>query len=275
MCQDRLPRCCPPTASSASPRGSRPTSPRSCCPAWDEFLAIAAELDLDGPTRLDGWQARHVCVHLGSWPGSRSLHRMREEAEQDDLAAADWADHRAATFDQDAHNEAVLEARARRAAGRRAGRAAGVPRRGRGVLRQRRGRRARAAGGCARCSARCRWAPWSRPAPTSWRCTPWTWRRPAPGRRRRPCCRPGWPPWSTPPAGWPPAATSRPAPAASRRRAAGRSPRCRVPGPRSSCPPCRRPGRPSRAARPTCSTPRPDGGRCRRCWPAATCGCTT
>ncbi len=81
-------------------------------PAWDEFLAIAAELDLDGPTRLDGWQARQVCVHLGSWPGSRSLHRMRDEAEQDDLAdAADWADHRASTFDQDAHNEAVLEAR--------------------------------------------------------------------------------------------------------------------------------------------------------------------
>ena len=80
-------------------------------PAWDEFLAIAAELDLDGPTRLDGWQARHVCVHLGTWPGSRSLQRMREEAEQDELAAADWADHRAATFDQDSHNEAVLEAR--------------------------------------------------------------------------------------------------------------------------------------------------------------------
>ncbi len=81
-------------------------------PAWDEFLAMAAELDLDGPSRLDGWQARQVCVHLGSWPGSRSLHRMRDEAERDDLAdAADWADHRAATFDQDAHNEAVLEAR--------------------------------------------------------------------------------------------------------------------------------------------------------------------
>lgn len=81
-------------------------------PAWDEFLAIAAELDLDGPTRLDGWRARQVCVHLGSWPGSRSLHRLRDEAEQHDLSdAGDWADHRASTFDQDAHNEAVLEAR--------------------------------------------------------------------------------------------------------------------------------------------------------------------
>jgi hypothetical protein len=81
-------------------------------PAWDEFLALATELDLDGPTRLDGWTARDVCVHLGSWPGSRSFQRMRDEAERDD-AAADWAGRRAPSFDQVAHNEAVLEARGR------------------------------------------------------------------------------------------------------------------------------------------------------------------
>ena len=50
-------------------------------PAWDDFLALAAELDLDGPTRLKDWTARDVCVHLGSWPGSRSFLRMRDEAE--------------------------------------------------------------------------------------------------------------------------------------------------------------------------------------------------
>ena len=81
-------------------------------PAWDDFLALAAELDLDGPSRLKGWTARDVCVHLGSWPGSRSFLRMRDEAERDE-AAADWTEHRAPTFDQDAHNEAVLEARGR------------------------------------------------------------------------------------------------------------------------------------------------------------------
>ena len=51
-------------------------------------------------------------MHLGSWPGSRSFLRMRDEAERDE-AAADWTEHRAPTFDPDAHNEAVLAARGR------------------------------------------------------------------------------------------------------------------------------------------------------------------
>ncbi len=81
-------------------------------PAWDEFLALAAEIDLDSPTRLDGWSARAVCVHLGSWPGSRSFRRLREEAERDDLGdEPDGSDLRASTFDQDAHNDAVVAAR--------------------------------------------------------------------------------------------------------------------------------------------------------------------
>ncbi|MEO7981011.1 MAG: maleylpyruvate isomerase N-terminal domain-containing protein [Sporichthyaceae bacterium] len=80
-------------------------------PAWDEFLQLAAEIDLDAPTRLDGWSARAVCVHLGSWPGSRSFQRLREEAERDDLGDDPSSDHRASTFDQDAHNDAVVAAR--------------------------------------------------------------------------------------------------------------------------------------------------------------------
>lgn len=81
-------------------------------PAWDAFLVLAADLDLDAPSRLEGWTAGDVCVHLGSWPGSRSFQRIRDEAERDEVAGVDdWSDHRSATFDQDAHNEAVLEAR--------------------------------------------------------------------------------------------------------------------------------------------------------------------
>ena len=76
-------------------------------PAWDEFAEIAAEVDLDARSRLSGWTARDVCVHLGSWPGSRTLERMRVEAERGDV---DPADPRGGTFDQDSHNEAVLEA---------------------------------------------------------------------------------------------------------------------------------------------------------------------
>jgi uncharacterized protein (TIGR03083 family) len=78
-------------------------------PAWDEFVAIAEDVDLDAPSRVPGWTARAVCVHLGSWPGSRSLERLRTEAARGDV---DANDPRAGTFDQQSHNEAVLDARA-------------------------------------------------------------------------------------------------------------------------------------------------------------------
>lgn len=77
-------------------------------PAWDDFIDLVADLDLDRPSRVPGWTVRTVCVHLGSWPGSRSLERMREEAEGADL---DVDDPRGGTFDQEAHNEAVVAAR--------------------------------------------------------------------------------------------------------------------------------------------------------------------
>lgn len=35
--------------------------------AWDEFLRIAREVDLETPSRLPGWRAYEICVHLGSW----------------------------------------------------------------------------------------------------------------------------------------------------------------------------------------------------------------
>ena len=70
-------------------------------PAWDDFISLAAAVDLDAPSRVEGWTARDLCVHLGSWPGSRSLERMRQEAADDDAAG---------DFDHDAHNQAVLAA---------------------------------------------------------------------------------------------------------------------------------------------------------------------
>lgn len=76
-------------------------------PAWDDFLSIAAAVDFDEPSRVPGWTARDVCVHLGSWPGSRSLHRLRDEARD---GGVDGADPHGGTFDQQSHNEAVLEA---------------------------------------------------------------------------------------------------------------------------------------------------------------------
>jgi len=76
-------------------------------PAWDDFLDLAADVDPDAPSRVSGWTARDVCAHLGSWPGSRSLERLRAEAARDDL---DLGDLRGGTFDQEAHNDALLAA---------------------------------------------------------------------------------------------------------------------------------------------------------------------
>jgi hypothetical protein len=36
--------------------------------AWDAFLALVGEVDLDAPARLRGWTGRDVLVHLGAWP---------------------------------------------------------------------------------------------------------------------------------------------------------------------------------------------------------------
>jgi uncharacterized protein (TIGR03083 family) len=76
-------------------------------PAWDDFIDLAGEVDLDAASRVTGWSARAVCVHLGSWPGARTLQRMHDEA----LAGTvDLADERSGDYDQQSHNEAVLDA---------------------------------------------------------------------------------------------------------------------------------------------------------------------
>jgi uncharacterized protein (TIGR03083 family) len=41
--------------------------------AWDAFLDRAAAVDLHQDTRLPGWRAQEVCVHLGVWPDHAAL----------------------------------------------------------------------------------------------------------------------------------------------------------------------------------------------------------
>jgi uncharacterized protein (TIGR03083 family) len=41
--------------------------------AWDAFLAQAEQVDLDRPSRLAGWRAQEVCVHLGCWDDHAAL----------------------------------------------------------------------------------------------------------------------------------------------------------------------------------------------------------
>lgn len=76
-------------------------------PSWDAFQEIASSVDLYDATRIPGWTARDLCIHLGSWPGSRSLARMVAEARDHPGAEMSSSD-----FDQDAHNEAIIEAHA-------------------------------------------------------------------------------------------------------------------------------------------------------------------
>lgn len=41
--------------------------------AWDAFLEQAAEVDLTRPSRLPGWRAQEICVHLGLWPENTAM----------------------------------------------------------------------------------------------------------------------------------------------------------------------------------------------------------
>src|SRR3954454_23053596 len=41
--------------------------------AWDAFLATVTEVDLDRPSRLPGWRAHEICVHLGCWADHTAL----------------------------------------------------------------------------------------------------------------------------------------------------------------------------------------------------------
>jgi uncharacterized protein (TIGR03083 family) len=82
-------------------------------PAWDAFCELAAQVDLDARSRVAGWRARDVCLHLGSWPDFPSMQRLLDEARAGELAAGQGG--RAAPevhFDQDAQNAAVLSAHA-------------------------------------------------------------------------------------------------------------------------------------------------------------------
>lgn len=75
-------------------------------PCWDAFQEIASSVDMYEETRVPGWTARDLCIHLGSWPGSHSLQRMIAEARDHPGVLS------SSNFDQDAHNEAIIEAHA-------------------------------------------------------------------------------------------------------------------------------------------------------------------
>src|SRR4051794_18900420 len=41
--------------------------------AWDTFIEQAERVDLNRPSRLSGWRAQEICVHLGCWDDHTAL----------------------------------------------------------------------------------------------------------------------------------------------------------------------------------------------------------
>ena len=69
--------------------------------AWDAFLGVARAVQLDRRTRLPGWRAQEVCVHLGVWDDYAAL---------DGLVAAANSGGTGTVPDVDAANARVTQA---------------------------------------------------------------------------------------------------------------------------------------------------------------------
>ena len=75
--------------------------------AWNAVLDVAGRVDLDAPTRLEGWNARDVLVHLGSWDPSTPLEERADDARTSRVRSEDDADARNAMVVA-AHHDAGL-----------------------------------------------------------------------------------------------------------------------------------------------------------------------
>jgi uncharacterized protein (TIGR03083 family) len=69
--------------------------------AWDDFIDLASSTDLTRRTRLPGWRARDVAIHLGVWEGYRALDTLIGSAREGGTGPAP---------DVDASNAAVIAA---------------------------------------------------------------------------------------------------------------------------------------------------------------------
>ncbi len=81
--------------------------------AWDAFLDQAAAVDLDRPSRLPGWRAHEICVHLGAWPDHDALADLLASARAGGTgtpADVDATNARVTAAHRDAPREEVLGA---------------------------------------------------------------------------------------------------------------------------------------------------------------------
>ena len=82
-------------------------------PAWDAFIAQAESVDLDRRSRLPGWRAHEICVHLGCWDDHQALADLIASARNGGSGTApevDPVNARVTTAHRDASREEVLAA---------------------------------------------------------------------------------------------------------------------------------------------------------------------
>jgi uncharacterized protein (TIGR03083 family) len=82
-------------------------------PAWDAFLAQAEEVDLSRRSRLPGWRAQEICVHLGLWPENTAMADLIASAREGGSGVqpdVDAVNARVTAAHRDAPREEVLAA---------------------------------------------------------------------------------------------------------------------------------------------------------------------
>lgn len=77
--------------------------------AWAALLTIAEAVDLDAPSRLEGWSARDVLVHLGSWDGRSDVEQQVEAARTGRVTTGDDVGARNASLLAEHHDATRAE----------------------------------------------------------------------------------------------------------------------------------------------------------------------
>src|SRR3954462_10131159 len=80
-------------------------------PAWDAFLSQAEDVDLSRKSRLPGWRAQEICVHLGLWPENTAMADLIASAESGGTGTqpdVDAVNARVTEAHRDASREEVL-----------------------------------------------------------------------------------------------------------------------------------------------------------------------
>jgi uncharacterized protein (TIGR03083 family) len=81
--------------------------------AWDAFLEQAASVDLSRPSRLGGWRAQEICVHLGCWDDHTAMADLIASARAGGTGTppdVDAVNARVTAAHRDASREEVLAA---------------------------------------------------------------------------------------------------------------------------------------------------------------------